>query len=542
MTPLRRVAVVAEFRARRRARRRRDRTPRARRGPAAPCRRRPPARGSPPRRAAGSCAPPTAASAAPRGTRRRAHADRSRRRARSSNASSVPSRPAWRCHGYIPRSHWSRYIASAQPSPSLPISRSPPTRTSVEEHLAELVASRHRPDGVHVDAGGVVVDQHHRQTAVSRLGRARAQQHDAALRHRGLRGPDLAAVDDPVVAVAHRLRAQRREIAPGVRLREALAPAFLTAEQIAQMRARRGRGAWTLNMGTSVSTREVRLRDRHPPAPELVVHRGAVTGVAAQAAERPRANRAAPTRRRTAPPAARAGAATMSASSSEKHWRWRVSSSSSPSSHSPNPARKASSSSRGPVTRGVSPILDNFVNLRKGRAVGALRHVDSCFGCSTSNPSALGIVLSSTPDGAEGRVRFGAETEGAPGLVHGGLLADLRRRGDGLRATRGKRGAAYRRDDHPLQAADAGRHRPVLPRPGGRHDRVGACTSTRSSPRPATRPPRSPRLTPRTCCSFRRHRRAPFVNDEIAAHLHRRVPRRIADGCGAPVGLGRDHR
>jgi len=55
--------------------------------------------------------------------------------------------------------------------------------------------------------------------------------------------------------------------------------------------------------------------------------------------------------------------------------------------------------------------------------VGALRHVDSCFGCSTSNPSALGIVLSSTPDGAEGRVRFGAETEGAPGLVHGGLLA-----------------------------------------------------------------------------------------------------------------------
>jgi len=29
------------------------------------------------------------------------------------------------------------------------------------------------------------------------------------------------------------------------------------------------------------------------------------------------------------------------------------------------------------------------------------------------------------PDFAEGRVRFGADAEGAPGLVHGGLLATL---------------------------------------------------------------------------------------------------------------------
>lgn len=55
--------------------------------------------------------------------------------------------------------------------------------------------------------------------------------------------------------------------------------------------------------------------------------------------------------------------------------------------------------------------------------MAALRHVDSCFGCSTTNPASLGIVLSSTPDGAEGRVRFGSTAEGAPGLVHGGLLA-----------------------------------------------------------------------------------------------------------------------
>ena len=53
----------------------------------------------------------------------------------------------------------------------------------------------------------------------------------------------------------------------------------------------------------------------------------------------------------------------------------------------------------------------------------ALQHVDSCFGCSTTNPASLGILLASMPDGAEGTVRFGPDAEGAPGLVHGGLLA-----------------------------------------------------------------------------------------------------------------------
>ena len=52
-----------------------------------------------------------------------------------------------------------------------------------------------------------------------------------------------------------------------------------------------------------------------------------------------------------------------------------------------------------------------------------LQHVRGCFGCSTTNAASLGIELASAPDGAEGRVRFGAGCEGAPGLVHGGLLA-----------------------------------------------------------------------------------------------------------------------
>ena len=54
-----------------------------------------------------------------------------------------------------------------------------------------------------------------------------------------------------------------------------------------------------------------------------------------------------------------------------------------------------------------------------------LQHTESCFGCSTTNPASLGIALTTTPDGAEGRVRFGPDTEGAPSLVHGGLLATL---------------------------------------------------------------------------------------------------------------------
>ncbi len=52
-----------------------------------------------------------------------------------------------------------------------------------------------------------------------------------------------------------------------------------------------------------------------------------------------------------------------------------------------------------------------------------LQHVRGCFGCSSANPASPGIALTTLPDGAEGRVRFGAGCEGAPGLVHGGLLA-----------------------------------------------------------------------------------------------------------------------
>jgi len=52
-------------------------------------------------------------------------------------------------------------------------------------------------------------------------------------------------------------------------------------------------------------------------------------------------------------------------------------------------------------------------------------HIPQCFGCGPENPSALGIELETVEDGAVGRVHFGPEHQGAPGLVHGGLLATL---------------------------------------------------------------------------------------------------------------------
>lgn len=55
----------------------------------------------------------------------------------------------------------------------------------------------------------------------------------------------------------------------------------------------------------------------------------------------------------------------------------------------------------------------------------AFRHLRECFGCGKENPGSLGVVNSVTAHGAEARVRFGREHQGAPGLVHGGLLATL---------------------------------------------------------------------------------------------------------------------
>ena len=52
-------------------------------------------------------------------------------------------------------------------------------------------------------------------------------------------------------------------------------------------------------------------------------------------------------------------------------------------------------------------------------------HIPQCFGCGADNDHAVGIELVADEGVALGRVHFGPEHQGAPGLVHGGLLATL---------------------------------------------------------------------------------------------------------------------
>jgi uncharacterized protein (TIGR00369 family) len=53
------------------------------------------------------------------------------------------------------------------------------------------------------------------------------------------------------------------------------------------------------------------------------------------------------------------------------------------------------------------------------------RHLRQCYGCGVDNDDGLGLRVTLTPTGASCRARFGAGHQGAPGLVHGGLLVTL---------------------------------------------------------------------------------------------------------------------
>ena len=69
-----------------------------------------------------------------------------------------------------------------------------------------------------------------RDALVLRGIRVGAHQHLAVVGDLGVRGPDLLPGDDVVVAVAHRLAAQRREVGAGAGLGEALAPDLVAAQ------------------------------------------------------------------------------------------------------------------------------------------------------------------------------------------------------------------------------------------------------------------------------------------------------------------------
>src|SRR3954453_21064501 len=103
----------------------------------------------------------------------------------------------------------------------------------VEEHLVEVGVLRidqfwQRPAG---DARRLHVDDEHADALVLRRVRLAAHEAEAIAGVVCAGGPDLLAVDDPVVAVEDGARAQPGQVAAGVRFTHADAPCDLTAQR-----------------------------------------------------------------------------------------------------------------------------------------------------------------------------------------------------------------------------------------------------------------------------------------------------------------------
>ena len=101
----------------------------------------------------------------------------------------------------------------------------------VEEDLGELGQAVHRLDRPHDDAGAVHVDEQGGDAPVGRVGRPGAGQEHATVGVLGQAGPDLLAGDPPDVAGARGPAGQGGQVAAGARLRKALAPGLLAAQQ-----------------------------------------------------------------------------------------------------------------------------------------------------------------------------------------------------------------------------------------------------------------------------------------------------------------------
>ncbi len=134
-------------------------------------------------------------------------------------------------------------MATAQPPSTWPRMRSCGHEDVVVEDLGELRDAVHRLDRPHRDAGAVHVDEEGRDAAVGGLRRARAREEDTALGVLGQARPHLLAVDPPTVAVLRGAAGQRAQVAPGTRLRKALAPDLVAATGAAAPWRRRAQRA-----------------------------------------------------------------------------------------------------------------------------------------------------------------------------------------------------------------------------------------------------------------------------------------------------------
>ncbi|GCC49733.1 hypothetical protein chiPu_0033885, partial [Chiloscyllium punctatum] len=100
----------------------------------------------------------------------------------------------------------------------------------LQENVVDLVRAVDGDDRTHGDARRFHVDQQERDAGLrlgGGIGPDQAEDPVGVLRQRG---PGLVAVDDVVVAIAHRFGANGGEIGAGARLRIALAPPVLAGE------------------------------------------------------------------------------------------------------------------------------------------------------------------------------------------------------------------------------------------------------------------------------------------------------------------------
>ena len=104
----------------------------------------------------------------------------------------------------------------------------------LEEDVIHFMRSVDGDDGPHGDAGRFHVDQQEGDAGLRLCRRVGPHQAENPVGMLGQRRPGLVAVDDVVIAVPHRLGADRRKVGAGARLRITLAPPILAGENSRQ--------------------------------------------------------------------------------------------------------------------------------------------------------------------------------------------------------------------------------------------------------------------------------------------------------------------
>ena len=103
-----------------------------------------------------------------------------------------------------------------------------------EEGLVELAAAGDLTNGSHLDTGLIHRHEKERETLVALRTGFATRHHETPVAHVGERGPDLLAVDDPLVTLESGLGLHVGEIGSGVRFAVSLAPPFVAAQDAGQ--------------------------------------------------------------------------------------------------------------------------------------------------------------------------------------------------------------------------------------------------------------------------------------------------------------------